>query len=542
MQRPIRVPAAVLAAVAAAAALAAPAGRSVELSRSGTYASGLLSQGGAEIVRFDSRTGRVFAVNAAIAGIDVIDASDPSALVKVGAIDVAATLAADPGFSGTVAGANSIAVHKGILAVAVEASPKTDAGWAAFYRTDSLELVGWVEAGALPDMVTFSPNGKFVLVANEGEPNSYGETDSVDPEGSVTVIRPRSRFRRLDATTIGFTEFNGSEADLRADGIRIFGPGASAAQDFEPESIAVAPDNRTAFVTLQENNAVAVLDLRSMSVARLIPLGFKDHSLAGNGLDASDRDGAGNSGLVSIANWPVRGLYMPDGIAAYRVAGRNYFVTANEGDSREDWFAEEARLKDLTLDPAAFPNAATVQNDDGAGRLTVTRTLGDTDADGDYDALYSFGARSFSIRDEEGTLVFDSGDDFETIIAQTYPANFNSDHATATFDTRSDNKGPEPEGVALGRVSGRTYAFIGLERIGGIMVYDVTDPAAPTLVQYLNNRDFAGDPATGTALDLGPEGLDFVPAANGRPAMLVVGNEISGTTSLFAVESVKIGK
>jgi len=89
----------------------------------------------------------------------------------------------------------------------------------------------------------------------------------------------------------------------------------------------------------------------------------------------------------------------------------------------------------------------------------------------------------------------------------------------------------------VGVVHGRTYAFIGLERIGGIVVFDVTAPRRPAWVQYVNTRDFAGDAEAGTAGDLGPEGLAFIPAAespNGRP-MLAVGFEISGTTTLFEI-------
>jgi hypothetical protein len=516
-------------------------GRDVELVVLGTYASGIFAEGGAEIVKYDERTERIFAVNAKDASVDVLDASDPADPVKVGSIDVAATLAADPSFSGSVAGANSVAVHRGLVAVAVEADPKTDPGWAAFYRADDLTLQGWVPAGALPDMITFTPNGRMVLVANEGEPNSYGAADSVDPEGSVTLVEFECGFRRMTATTADFRAFNGQEDALRAKGVRIFGPGASAAQDFEPEFIAVSHDGRTAWVTLQENNAVAVLDLRRKEFTRILPLGFKDHAVAGHGLDGSDRDGPGNSGKIAIANWPVRGAYMPDGIAAFRAKGRDYFVTANEGDSREDWFAEEERVKDLDLDPAAFPDAADLKNDDFIGRLTVTTTLGDADGDGKFEGLYAFGARSFSIWDGDGNRVFDSGDEFERIVAAAFPGNFNSDHEDANFDNRSDNKGPEPEGVAVGEIQGRTYAFVGLERVGGIMVYEITDPSKARFVQYFNNRDFAGDPEAGTAGDLGPEGIDFVPASDspvGRP-LLIVGNEVSGTTTVYEIRTVR---
>ena len=486
-----------------------------------TYSTGIFDEAASEIVKYDERTRRVFVVNAQAPGIDVLDASDPSSLVKVNFIDVSAL----------GAGVNSVDVHKGVLAAAIEADPKTAPGLAAFYRTDTLELIATTPAGALPDMVTFTPNGRHLLVANEGEPS---DDYSVDPVGSVTVIEARGNFKKLRASQVGFERFNGKEDTLRAKGVRIFGPGASAAQDFEPEYIAVSGNSKKAFVTLQENNAIAVLDLKRLKFTDILPLGYKDHSLPGNGLDASDRDDA-----INIANWPVFGAYLPDSIVAYKAKGKTYLVTANEGDAREyDTFAEEARVKDLVLDPAAFPNADDLQEDEAIGRLTVTTTLGDTDGDGNFDALYALGGRSFTIWDERGRVVFDSGDALEQITAAEFPDDFNSNNTeNDSFDGRSDNKGPEPEGVTLGEIRGRTYAFIGLERMSGIAVFDITDPRSPKFIEYLSNRDFSGDPEAFTAGDLGPEGLDFVPASKSptRKPLLIVGNEISGTTTVYEI-------
>jgi len=132
-----------------------------------------------------------------------------------------------------------------------------------------------------------------------------------------------------------------------------------------------------------------------------------------------------------------------------------------------------------------FPNAATLQEGENLGRLNVSTIDGDTDGDGDYDALYAYGGRSFSIRSANGDLVFDSGSRLENITARLLPEAFNSDNAeNDSLDSRSDNKGPEPEGVTVGRVDGRTYAFVGLERIGGVAVFDVSQPQAPFFVQY----------------------------------------------------------
>lgn len=920
----------------------------------GTYSTGL-GEASSEIAAYDAQSRRVFVTNAASRSIDILDVRRPAAPARIARIDVAAL--------GTP---NSVAVKHGLVAVAIEAPVKTDAGLVAFYDIAGT-LRAQVPVGAQPDMLTFTPDGRAALVANEGEPSGYGAAD-VDPQGTVSIIRiPQNphEWKKFGAANVRhavFTGFDGQEAVLRAQGIRIFGPGANASRDFEPEYITVAADSRTAYVTLQENDAIAVVDVAGARVTRLLPLGSKDyragaqvsatyewtglpsigrtaagqrmslggfsglafegitrdgklkfithtdrgpngeptgilrpfvlpdftprivrftldpgcgrfelteqillrrpdgapltglpntalsadasqpyndevpvdlfgnvlpldplgadlegivvagdgsfwlpdeyrpaiyhfaangrllerfipagtHAAAGKavpaagaagelgiealpaviaqrrqnrgmealaefggklyafvqspirnpstlgnaalnvlrnirivefdpatratrqflyemdnpallgvtdtpadkigdatvsangefyaverdddavpasdvslitkkiykftlgtatdvtgmdglypvvrsgtavnlsldqmtaaelvaagvtpvsktlhvdlaaagyagvqkveglallddgrlavlndndfgvarilidaatgtftrapdydpepvtlgliavpGLDASDRDSK-----INIAAWPLRGLYLPDAIASYRVRGRTYLVTANEGDARE-WpgLVEEARVSTLALDPGAFPNAATLRQNANLGRHTVTTALGDDDGDGDYDRLFTLGGRSFSIWSTDGTQVFDSGSDFERFTAAEAPAYFNSNNTASTFDDRSDNKGPEPEAVAVGEIDGRVYAFIGLERVGGIAMYDVSEPAAPVFVDYLNNRDFVA----GTG-DSGPEGLMFVSAQdspNGRP-MLVAANEISGTVTLYSVTS-----
>jgi hypothetical protein len=253
------------------------------------------------------------------------------------------------------------------------------------------------------------------------------------------------------------------------------------------------------------------------------------------GLDASDRDTA-----INIRDWPVLGMYEPDSIAAFSHRGRSYFVTANEGDAR-DWpgFGEEARVGSLTLDATAFPTGATLKNNANLGRLNVTKTLGDTDGDGDYDALYTLGGRSFSIWASDGTQVFDSEADLERIVAAEHPAKFNASNDNNNFDDRSDNKGPEPEGLAIGSIDGRRYAFIGLERDSGIAAYDITSPSAPVFADYVSNRDFSVmDLTSPEAGDLGPEGLLFIAGESSptRQPLLVVSNEISGTVTTYALQ------
>ena len=926
----------------------------LELRVLGTYSTGL-GPGAAEIVSYDKQSRRLFVINAAASSVDILDLRNPQAPSLVKRLDLAA-----------LGSPNSVDVHNGVLAIAIQAPVKTDVGTVAFYNTDGLAL-GTVKAGSLPDMLTFTPDGRTVLVANEAEPSGYGGATDVDPEGAVSIVRvPQNKqewkkFGAGNVRTVDFKQFNGQEAALRAKGIRIYGPGASAAQDFEPEYIAASADSRKAYVTLQENNAIAVVDIQKGKVTQLLPLGYKDysatpavsasyewdnlptigrtvagqkmtlggfsglafegttrdgklkfithtdrgpnaeptgilrpfvlpqftprivrftldpdsgrfdlteqiefkrpdgkpltglpntaisadasqpyndevpvdlfghrlpldslggdfeaiviaddgsfwlgdeyrpaiyhfdtkgvllqryvpigtHAAAGKpvpapgvagefgiealpaaiaqrrqnrgvealaerdgklyafvqspirnpvslangalnalrnvrvvefdprtlatrqflyemdnpvplnasdtradkigdatatgngeflvverdddnvpaielssitkkvysfalgtatdisgvdivypvlrngvtvnlsldqmtaaelavvgvrgisktlhvdlaaagyasvqkveglallddgrlavindndfgvaqiqvdnttglfklapgympeavtlglidvpGLDASDRDSK-----ISIRAWPLRGMYQPDAIAAYQAKGRTFLVTANEGDAR-DWpgFAEEARVSTLTLDGAVFPDAATLKAAGNLGRHTVTKALGDDGTDGDFEQLYTLGGRSFSIWSSTGAQVFDSGSQFERITGFAEPARFNASNDNANFDDRSDNKGPEPEGIAVGEIDGRTYAFIGLERVGGIMMYDVTEPSSPFFVDYLNNRDFAA----GTG-DLGPEGVHFISAhesPNGQP-LVAVANEVSGTVTIYAVK------
>ncbi|WP_259724175.1 ExeM/NucH family extracellular endonuclease [Synechococcus sp. CS-1332] len=910
----------------------------------GSYASG--STGVAEIIAHDPASQKLFSLNGALNRLDVLSIANPNAPALVGSIDLSAYGAVP----------NSVAVKNGLIAVAMEASPKTEAGKVVFFSTAGV-FQSQVSVGAQPDMLTFTPDGLKVLVANEGEPNVG---DTINPEGSISIISLAGGVAAASVTTASFSAFNGKEAQLRGQGVRI-SAGKSFAVDAEPESIAVSPDGSTARITLQENNAVAVLDLATNTITAIQALGLKDYStglpqvksfdfdaatlpaigttatgqtlklggfsglhfegidvatgnlkfitntdrgpngepsdvlpavpgnerpfalpafspelvrfqlnqgtgaisitsrialkradgtplsglpnlqssvagggfsdevgvdlngnqltndpfgadvegivvapdgsfwlpdeyrpaiyhfdasgklierfiptgtaagagqpagtfgtealpsvygqfrranrgfeaiamegdkiyafiqtnldnpgtgvrnngvirilefnsvtkqvsgefvyvmrdtsaggnaktdkigdavalgggrflvverddrtgtdsnkliyeinlkgatnvlgtplatatsgttleslnpaalaansiravdkrlvvnaaaigytgiskleglalvdadtialindndfqLAGtiagngsaplnptpepirlglidfnlsNGLDASDRDVDGSSGAggkISVKPQPVFGMAMPDGIAAYTVGGKKYFITANEGDDRDDFINPDETIRvgssSYVLDPTSFPNAAALKNNALLGRLTVSAIDGDIDGDGDIDRIQAYGARSFTIWDEAGNRVFDSGDALELITAAQVPALFNSDGVAGSFDTRSDNKGPEPEGVAIGEINGRLYAFVGLERVGGFITYDVTDPIKPVFVTYTNPAaNAAGTPGQ---TDRAPEGIAFINAADspsGQP-LVVTGNEVSGTTTLYSV-------
>lgn len=513
-----------------------PPPKGITLRALGSFESGFFDEGAVEISAFDPDTSRVFVTFAEQNYVGIIDISDPDA-------PVAASPLAQISLAqwGEDARATSVAVHDGVVAVAIpQGEDGTAAGKVGFFTTDGAFLAD-VTVGALPDMLTFTPNGRYVLTANEGQPR---DDYQVDPEGSVSMIDLSGGLGALtqaSVTTIGFGAFNGLALDPS---IRIFGPGATVAQDLEPEYIAVSHDSSTAWVTLQENNAIATIDLQARRVTALRGLGFKDHSLDGNKFDGSI------DGKAALGNWPVLGVYMPDAIATLRAGGQTYLVTANEGDEREysglnDAGEESRRVRNVSLDPSVFPNPAALKsNASGIGRLKVSPVGADTDGDGDFDRLYSFGARSFSIWSTAGARVFDSGQQLEEITGQAYPDNFNAGSTNNRIDDRSDDKGPEPEGVTVASVFGRTYIFVILERIGGVVIYEATNPAAPRFVTYVNTRDITvadpEEPEPGEHPgDLGPEAARFVPAEespNGRP-LLIVSNEVSGSLRVFEIES-----
>lgn len=476
----------------------------------------------AEISAYDPESKRLFTTNISQNKLEVIDLKNPAALTKIQSIDITA-------YGG---GINSVAYSNGAVAVAVDDTLITNPGKIVFFDVNGTFLSQLI-VGALPDHVNFTADGSKLLVANEGEP---ADDYSVDPEGSISVIDMTpgaANLTQANVVHIGFTEFNDDTTALREAGIRIFGPNASVAQDLEPEYITTSADGKKAWVTLQEANAFAVVNLENNTVESLQPLGYKNYASEQVALDASDQLPG-----IFFNNWNVKGLYQPDALAYWNAGGTDYLLTANEGDVRE-WsgYAEIVRLGAAAykLDSTAFPDAAYLKRSDLLGRLNVTTATGDTDGDGDFDEIHTFGGRSVSIWNATtGTLVWDSGDDFERVTAAdpVYGALFNASNSNNTYKNRSDDKGPEPEGVAVGDIEGRKYAFAALERTGGVMVYDITEPLAPQYVQWINTR------TTGSlGGDLGPEGILFIPKAespNGRN-LLVVSNEISGTISVFEI-------
>jgi hypothetical protein len=443
----------------------------------------------AEIVAYDDRTDTLWV--AGVIGVDVLDRATGQRLAHLSVTHLGAV--------------NSVAIHDGLAALAIENGvDRTLPGVVVFFDTRTRRQHGApVAVGALPDMLTFTPDGRRVLVANEGTPNPRPTPPGLsadDPPGSVSVIDVHTRA----VTTLPIdASIPGHEA-LRlfpATGTRATQPAAYSPYDAEPEYITVDKAGHYAYVGLQEANGIAVLNLKTLAFERIFGLGLKDFGLPGNAIDPSDRDGR-----MELRNVPVSGLYQPDTLATYRHQGRTYLVMANEGDARDNGNADG---EDERRGGAGSGTAEFVPDSSDLARLTL-----DNVSSVKGGPLVKFGGHSFSIRDTDGRIVFDSGDqlDREAMRLGLYD------------DGRSDNKGVEPEGLALLHIEGRVLAFVGLERAlkSALAVYDITDPTAVALLQMIVSDG-----------DLSPEGLTAFKA--GSRYYLAAAHEVSDTTTLFEI-------
>nr|WP_164837305.1 choice-of-anchor I family protein [Vibrio alfacsensis] len=521
----------------------------------------------AEIVQYDACTDKLYVVNAQAKRIDILSMNDAGTPSQTATMDLES---AGKAAGIAIGAANSVAVFNGLVAVAIENSDKQANGIVGLYRSDDLSLITIYPTGALPDMVGFSKDGRYIATANEGEPNG---DYSVDPEGSITLIDLSQGVNNAEVTQIGFNEFDGERKSELPAGVRVSAPNATVAQDLEPEYLTFA-DNSKIYVALQENNAMAIVDPASKSVEKIVGLGEK--SWSDSTLDASNKDKI----IGNFKHYPqLVGLYMPDTLDSYSVNGKTYIVSANEGDGREYGFTttqalcdqagfkwdeddylgtdkytseqgaclshvDEVRGKKLKV-ASDHPLAETLKDNKQLARLKVIKPEQTLTA---QENVQAFGARSFSIWDENAKLIFDSGDDFAKIAFMNQGQNFNSTNDNnESGDDRSDDKGIEPEAIEVAYINGRHYAFIGLERQGGIMLYDISNPMQATFVHYVNRRDYhqpvctqvedgdcKNDIYSPKAGDLGPESINYF-TRNGQH-FIAVGNEVSGTTSVFRIE------
>jgi len=476
---------------------------------------------GTEIMAYDTERKLAFVTNGAVGGYDILSFAGLES-GKFTAVDSEKRVVlADYGITG-VKDITSIASHPtdDLIAISAVNDPKTDNGHIVFATKDG-KYVKHVEVGALPDMVTFTPDGTKAIVANEGEPS---DDYSADPEGSISIID----LKTFEVKTLTFTE------EMLDSKVRVDSQGTKLEQ-LEPEYITVSADSTTAYVSLQENNAIATVNLVTGTILDVKGLGVKDHSVVGNELDAI------KDGEIKIEKQPILSFFMPDAIDTFSVADQTYIVTPNEGDARDyDAYSEEKKLssigKEVKLKAEHY--AGYTQEELDAFDLTTLADYKVTlenglSADGtSYEALYGYGGRSFSIfKADTMELVYDSGNDFETIIAENMPEQFNISNSNLELDSRSNAKGPEPETVVTGQIGEKTYAFIALERFSGIMVYDLSNPTAPEFVTLVSSRDFSAD----VAGDVAPEGLQFIPADKSPTgkALLAATNEMSGTVAVY---------
>lgn len=505
---------------------------SLDLTQEARYDAGMTNADGGvmEIVDYNTVTGWAYAVNGqtgnvtAIAVKDMAD-SESVDLLDGNDIDVKSIVEANcEGF--TYGDMTSVAVSAGgtKLAAAVQAEGYADNGRVAVFTCNAdgtLTFEQAYETGVQPDMVTFTPDDSRILTANEGEPREGYADGAVDPAGSVTVITVADG----TAVNVDFTAYDSNEERQKlVDAGIVMKKDTVPSEDLEPEYIAAGND--TAYVTLQEANAIAVIDLDSLKVEGIYSAGYEDYSTTA--VDIDKKDEAYNPAVYES----LRGIRMPDGVALYSVDGVDYIVTANEGDSREwgDYLNEDER--DFGDGQTSPSGKITAENSGLTGKVVFFDSS-------DYDGLdsgldYVFGGRSFTVfrADKSGlTEIYDSGSDFEAKTAEYIPENFNCSNDDKSLDDRSGKKGPESESITVGTVGERTYAFIGLERVGGVMVYDITDPAETVYVNYINSRDFSED----IAGDDSPEGLCFIPAADSADgnAYLLAACEVSGTVAAY---------
>ncbi|MNB83608.1 Endo-1,4-beta-xylanase A precursor [compost metagenome] len=497
----------------------------ISVTKIGGYSVGTTSEDGgvAEIVRYNRDNGRFYLVNGSAhpATVDIVNLKDGVHPEKEASINIE-VLAETGGFSyGDLTSVDVNTATKRI-AVAVQEADAMKNGKVLVLDYGG-QLLEMFEAGIQPDMVKYTSDGRYILTADEAEPRTLAG----DPEGSITIIDTLTNAVRLvkfdnPAVIDDLVHIRGA-ADPETKLITGKGAKEDAVRDLEPEFIELSEDQKTAYISLQENNAIAAVDIASGKLLWVKGLGLKDLSLPHNALDLQ-RDN-----LISLENVPFYGVYMPDGISQYTVNGKTYLFTANEGDATE-WDSKEnastiGKMKGLLnseSDAAKFL-AGTTKYDS----VEVMSDMG-------HDGIYLYGGRSFSIWDASSMKqVYDSGSDFEQITAERLPAYFNASNSNTTMDSRSTKKGPEPEYVKTGKVGNKALAFIGLERIGGLMTYDVTNPEQPEFVNYINTREFT--PKNNIETDTGPEGIEFI-AADDSPTglpLVLVANEVGGTVAIY---------
>jgi hypothetical protein len=503
-------------------------------------------EGSHEIVAYHAGSKRIFATNGVKNSIDIFDISDVANPKKVSSVSLAP-------YGNDV---TSVAAGKDVVVAAVLVTetfsatgvPTTPNGKIVVFDTNGKVLSSADVLGVLPDAVTFAPNGTTALVAIEASPvcakdnpatAAKEETDytkASDPVGGVTVVdlsnpaSPVLRFAGFDQFTI---------AEMRAKGIAVSSVVNNVSKDFEPEFV-TAVDNNYAYVTIQEANAIGKLNIESATFES-ITRAFES-KIAYVARDTSDRDsGAGPRNYSNVV-----GASQPDAIAGFKVGSGQYFVTANEGDAREyTCLNDDLRSSALKVDTRRFPDWKTLSGSAALGRAKVNPNIGDKDGDGDIDTIHLRGSNSMTMY-RNGMPIWDSGELLDQIQTKAFGvANINGSHSLSSDKStmnyvgqdRSDDKGAEPEGVALGMVGDRRIAILGLERMTALAIFDITEPRNPVFQEWLQMLPTKATPAKDVK-HWSPEGIVFVPAnksPSGR-ALIITSYELSGSLSIHQIE------
>lgn len=475
--------------------------------------------GVAEIVTYNKEDKVFYVVSGETQSIDLVKINSDGSTKLQKKIEIGKVLEGKDINAGDMTSV-SYSDEKNLLAVAVQDSEYYKNGHIVILDKEG-NFIEAYECGIQPDMVTFTKDGKYILSADEGEPRKGYDKGALDPNGSVTIVDVENKKTKK-------VEFNIDRDEALNNGV-LLKKNSDPAEDLEPEYIAISDDNKTAYVSLQENNAIASIDIENAKINYVKGLGFIDHTLPGNEIDAIR--GKDANAKIDIKNDNFLGTPMPDGIAFVAKNGKDYILTANEGDARE--WADYENTESKKFDKK---NA-----DKKTEYLDPEKTDGLVE-----DRVHLLGGRSFSIYDASDLRrVYNSGSDFEKNTARIFPDFFNTDNdedkGPDELDARSNKKGPEPENIAVINIKDRTYAIVGLERISGIMIYDITDPLNPVYKDYFNNRIFikSVDKNEKVGLEkrgnIGPEGLCTIEAKDsptGKPLVLVA-NEVSGTVQVI---------
>jgi len=515
----------------------------IKLSRLGTFRDGIHRGKGSEILQHDPLTQVLVSINGGerndcnhpsklCPSLDFISIRDPRNPVLVKRIDLKNDYDDLPNSQGATP--TSVAVRDGLIALTMRPENKFAGPGKVVFLNVRGDRINEVQVGNAPDMITFSPDGHYVVTADVGE----WEEEVTLPDSSmllrtsISVVNVGDKGLGASAKIIGFEELI-DRSEIRYSFYT------------SPEYVAFDKSGETLFVNLQTNNAIAVMNFETLQWKDVFSLGLKDHSKKENALDPSDRDGVINIRTIK----GLFGMYQPDGFTTFEHNDQTFLMTANEGDDINR--TERVRAADLILDPKAFPNAAELQMPENLGRLRVSKIEGDPDGDGDQDWIQAYGTRSFSIYNANGKQVWDSGDQLARLFeAAGEPfVVFNTGDDTNQFEDRSDDGGAEPENVTIGEVDGRRYAFGILSRPGGVVIYDIQNPQQPKFQQYINHRDFTLDaktlcqrnePESETCAeigDLGPESVIFIKSEDspiGQP-LVVTGNETSSSATVYLV-------